>query len=123
LRRESPLSRDNQHLSAKFLPAVEVNNSLHRGLKHISVVVCISTGADHMTPFVVSSQVNDRVISTLKSEWFRISGDMILRKQDKLYMHAALFAEYVPKVFLLHIAKIRSDSRFTDKEAVLLMDN
>jgi hypothetical protein len=76
-----------------------------------------------MIPFVVSSQVNDRVISTLKSEGFRIGSDMILRKRDKPYMNAALFAEYVSAVFLSDIAKIRSDPRFTDKEAVLLMDN
>jgi hypothetical protein len=76
-----------------------------------------------MTPFVVSSQVNDRVISTLKSEGFRIGSDMILRKGDKPYTNAALFAEYVSTVFLPHIAKIRSDPRFTDKEAVLLIGN
>jgi hypothetical protein len=98
-------------------------HSLHRGLKHISVVVCISAGGDQMTPLIVSSQVNDRVISTLKSEGSRIGSDMILRKRDKPYMNAALFAEYVSAVFLPHIAKIRSDPRFTDQEAVLLMDN
>jgi hypothetical protein len=120
---KSPLSLDNQQVSAKCLRAVEVNNYLHQGLKHISVVVCISAGGDHMTPFVISSQVNDRVISTLKSEGFRIGSDMILRKLDKPYMNAALFTEYVLTVFLPHIAKIRHDLRFTDQEAVLLMNN
>jgi hypothetical protein len=76
-----------------------------------------------MTPFVVSSQVNDHVTDTLKSEGFRIGSDMVLRKRDKPYMNATLFAEYLSTVFLPHIAKIRSDPRFTDKEAVLLMDN
>jgi hypothetical protein len=73
-----------------------------------------------MTPLVVSSQVNDRVISTLNSEGFRIGNDMILRKRDKPDM---LFAEYVSTVFLPHIAKIRSDPKFTHKETVFLMDN
>jgi hypothetical protein len=66
-------------------------HSLHRGLKHISVVVCISAGGDRMTPFVTSSQVNDHVIRTLKSEGFGIGSDMILRKRDKPYMNDAFF--------------------------------
>jgi hypothetical protein len=92
-------------------------HGLRRGLKHTSV------GCDHMTPFFVSLQVNDNVTRRLKSDEFRINSDVRLRKCDEPYMKATLFTEYRSTVLLPHIAKIQSDPGFTDKEAVLLMDN
>jgi hypothetical protein len=42
-------------------------HGIHRELKDISVVGCISSGSDHMTPFLVSSHVNRSVVRTNKS--------------------------------------------------------
>jgi hypothetical protein len=76
-----------------------------------------------MTPFLFSSQGNDNVIGTLKTEGFRMGSERILRRRDKPDMNAGLFAEYISKVFLPHIARVRSHPRFSNEQAVLVMDN
>jgi hypothetical protein len=57
-------------------------HGLHARLKHISVVVCISAGEDHITRFLVSSQANENVIRALKTGGFRIGTDLILKRQE-----------------------------------------
>jgi hypothetical protein len=48
----------------------KIFHGIHRGLKHISVVTCISAGGDHMIPFLVPSQATDAVVRKLKTERF-----------------------------------------------------
>jgi hypothetical protein len=43
-------------------------HGIHRNLKHIPAVACISAAGEHMTPFFVSSQVNLTVERRLKLE-------------------------------------------------------
>jgi hypothetical protein len=50
-------------------------HGVHRNLKHISVVACISAAGEHITPFCVSSQVNPTVERRLKSDGFRLGVD------------------------------------------------
>jgi hypothetical protein len=66
----------------------KIYHRIHRGLKHISVVTCISVGGDHMIPFLVSSQATDAVVRKVKTEGFRIGIDMILKRGDKPYVDA-----------------------------------
>jgi hypothetical protein len=54
-------------------------HDVHRNLKHVSVVACISAAGEHMTPFFVSSQVSPTVERRLKSEGFRLGIDFILK--------------------------------------------
>jgi hypothetical protein len=54
-------------------------HDVHRNLKHISVVPCISAAGEHITPFFVSSQVNSKAESRLKSEEFRPDVNFILK--------------------------------------------
>jgi hypothetical protein len=76
-----------------------------------------------MTPFPVSSQVNENVTGTLKSEGLRMGSELILRSPDKPYMNAGRFAEYISKVILPHTAQVRSDPRFSNEQTVRLRDN
>jgi hypothetical protein len=71
----------------------KIFHGIHRRLKHISVVRCISAGGDHMIPFLVSSRATDAVVRKLKIEWFRIGIDMTLKKRDKSHLNAVLFHE------------------------------
>jgi hypothetical protein len=70
-------------------------HGIHHGLKHASIVVCISAGGDHMTPFFVSSQVHDDVTRRPKNDGFRIGCDIILRRRDMPCMNATPSAEYI----------------------------
>jgi hypothetical protein len=40
----------------------KIFHGIHRGLKHISVVTCISAGSDHVIPFLASSQATNAVV-------------------------------------------------------------
>jgi hypothetical protein len=101
----------------------KIFHGIHRVLKYISVVVCISASRDHVVPCVLSSQINDTVVWKLKSEGSRIGTESILEKREKPYTNAALFHEYTWIIFLPHIAKERSNLGLTDEPAILLMDN
>jgi hypothetical protein len=69
-----------------------IHHGAHRNLKHTSVICCVSAAGESLPPFVVSSQVNDKVIETLKSEGFRMGLDMVLEHRQKAYVTAALFS-------------------------------
>jgi hypothetical protein len=56
-----------------------VFHGVHRNLKHISVVACISAAGEHITPSFVSSQVNSTVERQFKSDAFRLGVDLILK--------------------------------------------
>jgi hypothetical protein len=101
----------------------KIFHGIHRGLKDISVMTCISASGEHMIPFVISSQVSEAVVWKLKTEGFRIDIEIRLKKREKLYMNARLFHEYISTILLPYIAKVRSNLGLTDEPAVLLMDN
>jgi hypothetical protein len=44
-----------------------IHDRVHHNLNHISVVCCVSTSGESMTPFMVFSQVNHSVIERLKT--------------------------------------------------------
>jgi hypothetical protein len=76
-----------------------------------------------MTPFMLSSQVNDSVIERLKPERFRMGVDLILERRQKPYMTAALFHQYVTTVLIPFINRGGTNDQLAGKPAILLMDN
>jgi hypothetical protein len=100
-----------------------VLHGIHRKLKPISVVVCISDADDHLTPCFVSFQTNSTVERTLRIDGFRTGIDLILRQRSKASMNSELFNEYFSAVLLPYINALRSKPEFRDKDTVLLMDN
>jgi hypothetical protein len=98
-------------------------HGIHRNLKRISVVACISAAGEHMIPFFVCSQIHDTGERRLKTEGFRMGLDLIIKWRTEPYMNSQLFAEYISTVLLPSLDKLRSNEKFADKEAILLMDN
>jgi hypothetical protein len=95
---EVEISEWEDHVPRKVIVPVSmfdqtIHHGVHRNLKHISVVSCLSTVGESMTLFMVSSRVNDTVIEKLKTDGFRLGFDMILKHRQKLYMTAALFQQ------------------------------
>jgi hypothetical protein len=68
-----------------------IHHGIHRNLKHMSVICCVSAAGESLTPFVVSSQVNDKVIETLKIEGFQMGVDMVLEQRQKRISHCNTF--------------------------------
>jgi hypothetical protein len=89
----------------------------------MSVIYCVSAAGESLTPFVVSLQVNDKVIETLKIDGFRIGVDTVLEHRQKAYITATLFQQYVTSVLIPFIERLRTDPEFTGESAIRLMDN
>jgi hypothetical protein len=100
-----------------------IHHGVHHNLKHVSVVYCVSAAGESSTPFIVSPQVNDKVIETLRIEGFRMGVDMVLEHRQKTYVTAALFQQYVTCVMIPFIEGLRTYPEFTGKSAILLMGN
>jgi hypothetical protein len=71
----------------------------------MSVICHVSAAGDSLTAFVVSSQVNDKVIGTLKIERFRMGVDMVLKHGQKAYVTATLFHQDVTSVLIPFIER------------------
>jgi hypothetical protein len=89
----------------------------------MSVICCVSAVGESLTPFVLSSQVNDEVIEKLKIEGFRMGVDMVPEHRQKAYVTATLFQQYVASVLVPFIERLRTNREFTGKSAIVLMDN
>jgi hypothetical protein len=57
----------------------KIFHEMHRELKQIAVVTCISAGGGHVIPFLLSSQMTDAVVRKLQTGGFRICIDLILK--------------------------------------------
>jgi hypothetical protein len=68
-----------------------IHHGVHRNPIHMSMICCVSAAGESLTPFVVSSQVNDKVIETLKIEGCRMRVYMVLEHRQKAYVTAAVF--------------------------------
>jgi hypothetical protein len=99
------------------------HHGVHRNLKHMLVICCVSAAGESLTPFVVSLQVKDKVIETLKIEGFRMGVDMVLEHRQKAYVTATLFQQYITNVLIPFIERLRTNPEFIGKSAILLMDN
>jgi N-acyl-D-aspartate/D-glutamate deacylase len=76
---------------------IQASSQVHgidRMLKHISVVVSISTAGEHVTPLFVCSQTNPTVKRLLRTQGFRLGLGLILRHRSKSRINSELFNEY-----------------------------
>jgi hypothetical protein len=69
-----------------------IHHGVHRNLTHMSMICYVSAAGESLTPFVISSQVNNKVTETLKNEGFRMGMDMVLEHRQKAYATATLFS-------------------------------
>jgi hypothetical protein len=87
------------------------------------VICSVWAAGGSLGPFVVSSQVNDKVIETLQIEGFRTSVNIVLEHRQKGYVTATLFQQYGTNVPIPFIERLRTNLEFTGKSVILLLDN
>jgi hypothetical protein len=87
------------------------------------VICCVLAAGESLTPFVVSSPVNDEVIETLRIEGFRIGVNVVLEHRQKAYVTATLFQQYGTRVLIPFIDRLRTNLEFTDKSMILFLDH
>jgi hypothetical protein len=100
-----------------------IHHGVHRNLKHMSVICCVLAAGGSLMSFVISSQVNDKVIETLKIEGFRMGVDMVLEHRQKVCVAATPFQQYVTSVLIPFIERLRTNPESIGKSAILPLDN
>jgi hypothetical protein len=96
-----------------------IHHGVHRNLKHLSVVCCVSGSGESLTPFMVASQVHDSVIERLKIDGFLMEVELILEHRQKPYMCAAQFQQYITTVLTSFINKLWVNEQFERNSAIL----
>jgi hypothetical protein len=110
-----------------IIPAVMVGQTIHHGVsrnvKHISVIGCMSAARESLLPYIVISQNSPTVQEQLKKQSVPVGRDMILQLNQKPYIHADIFLDYMRTVFLPYLDALRGLAVFAQEIVVLLMDN
>jgi hypothetical protein len=109
------------------LPAAMLSQTIHHGVsrkvKHISVIVCVSAAGASLLPDIVTSQNSPVVQEHLEEQRVCFGRDMILKFNQKPYINAGIFLDYIRTIFLPCIDMLRGLAVFVQEPAVLLMAN
>jgi hypothetical protein len=100
-----------------------IDHEISRTVKHISVIACISTARESLTPYIITSQAPTSVKERLKKEGVRFGTVFVLNSNPSPYINAEIFLDYIRTVFLPNLAELRTLDAFTEETGVLLMDN
>jgi hypothetical protein len=110
-----------------IVPATKRGQTIHheisRTLKHISMIACISTAGESLTPYIITLQAPVSVQERIKKEGVRFSTDFVLRLNPKPYINTEIFLDSIRTVFLPNLAELSTLDAFTEGTGVLLMDN
>jgi hypothetical protein len=85
-----------------------IHHEISRTVMHISVIACVSTAEESLTPYIITSQAPTSVRERLKKEGVRFSTDFVLRSNPKPYINAEIFLDYIRTVFLSNLAELRT---------------
>jgi hypothetical protein len=99
-----------------------IHHVVHRNLRHMLVICCVSAAGESLAALVISFQVNEKVIEKLKIEGFRTGMAMVLEHRKKAYVTATLFQQYVTCVPIPFIERLRTNPEFTGKSVIVLME-
>jgi hypothetical protein len=83
-------------------------------VKHISVIACISTAGESLTPYIITSQDPASVQERVKKEGGRFGTDFVLRSNPKRCINAEIFIDYIRTVFLPNFAELRTLDEFAE---------
>jgi hypothetical protein len=74
-----------------------IHHKINRGLKHVSIIACVSAGGESLTPYVVPSQDSPAVRQALKKRGVRLGTDFVLTHCAKPYINAEIFEEAISR--------------------------
>jgi hypothetical protein len=83
----------------------------------------MSTAGASLLPYIITSQNSPVVQEHLKTQGVCFGRDMILKFDQKLYINAGIFLDFIRTIFLPFIDMLRGLAVFAQEPAVLLMDN
>jgi hypothetical protein len=100
-----------------------IHHEISRTVKHTSVIACISTAGESLTPYIITSQTPTSVQERPQKEGVRSGTDFVLRSNPKPFIKAEIFFDYIRTIFLPNLAELQTLEGFTEETGVLLIDN
>jgi hypothetical protein len=100
-----------------------IDHGVSRGVKHISVIACISATGKSLIPGIVISQNSSSIQEHMKQHGGCFGKDLILKSNQKSYLSAGIFLEDIRTVFFPYLVSLRDLAVFTEEIAVVLMEN
>jgi hypothetical protein len=96
-------------------------SEVSRNVKHISVIAFVSAPGESLLPYIITSQNSPAVQEHLKTQGVRFGRSMILKFNQKPYINAGIFLDYIRTVFLPYVDALRGLVVFPQEVAALLM--
>jgi hypothetical protein len=95
--------KDKKVVVAQALDGQTIHHRVSRNVRHISIISCVGTGGESLTPYVVTSQDSKRVRERLKSRRVRLGVDFVLRYRSKPYVNGEFCLEYINIIFIPYL--------------------
>jgi hypothetical protein len=115
--------KDKKAIVPKTMDSQTIHHRTSQNVKHISIIICISTRKESLTPYIVILQDSELFHRRLMSRGVRPGIDLVLQQSSKPYVSGRLFLEYINSIFIPYLNELRELEEFTICEAILLMDN
>jgi hypothetical protein len=110
-------------LAAAAMFGQTMHHGLSRIVKHISMIACVSVAGKSRLPYMVTSENSSTVQEHFRKQGVRLGRDFILKFNQKPYINAGIFLDYIGTIFSPSIDVLRGLAVFSQEVAVLLIDN
>jgi hypothetical protein len=100
-----------------------IHHGVSRNVKRISVIACVFAAGESLMPYIVTSRNSSIVQEHLREQHARFRRDMISKDNQRPYVNAGNFLDYIRAVFLSYIDAFRGLVEFAAENAVLFVDN
>jgi hypothetical protein len=78
-----------------------------RNMTHISMIMCVSAAGESLLPYIETSMSSSIVQKRLRKQGVRLGRDFALQFDQKPYINAGIFLDYIRTVFLPYINPLR----------------
>jgi hypothetical protein len=100
-----------------------IHHRASRGVRHISIIICITAAGESLMPHIVISQNSDAIRKRLMNRRVYVGVGFVLRHRSKPHVSGKLFLEYINAIFVAYLNELRDSKESEASEAVVVMDN
>jgi hypothetical protein len=88
-----------------FMDGQRIHHQASRGVRHISIITCITATEESLTPYIVTSQDSDAVRKRLMSSGVRLGVDFVLTNRSKPYVSRKLFLDDIKTISVPYLTE------------------
>jgi hypothetical protein len=89
--------KEKKVIVATFMDDQTIHHRASRGVRHMSIITCITTAGKSLMPYIVTSQDSDAVRKRLMSRGVHLGVDFVLKSRSKPIVSRELFLNYIKK--------------------------